>query len=55
MSEKTTTHRQPPKEKPGFFKRIVTKMDDAMKAKADQKSQSNCCSGDDKGSGGKCC
>jgi hypothetical protein len=38
----------------GFFKRIFTKVDAAMKAKADQAAQSNCCSDKD-GKGGKCC
>jgi hypothetical protein len=42
--------------KPGFFKRILTKMDAAMKEKADEQAKnSSCCSGDDKGKGGKCC
>ncbi|WP_269526877.1 hypothetical protein [Coraliomargarita parva] len=42
--------------KPGFFQRIFTKMDHAMKTKADEKAKSGCCcSGDDKGKGGKCC
>ena len=39
---------------PGLFKRIFTKMDDAMKAKADEAAKNQCCSGDD-GKGGKCC
>jgi len=43
-------------EKPGFFKRMISKMDSAMKAKADaQAKNSECCSGNDKGKGGKCC
>ena len=45
-------------EKPSFFKRIVNKVDSAMKAKADQQSEeSNCCggSGSSDGKGGKCC
>jgi hypothetical protein len=43
--------------KTGFFKRILTKMDSAMKEKADEQAKnSQCCSGDDdKGKGGKCC
>lgn len=40
--------------KSGFFSRIFTKLDSAMKEKADEKAQNNCCSGDD-GKGGKCC
>lgn len=42
--------------KPGFFKRILTKMDTAMKEKADKQAKnSSCCSGDDNGKGDKCC
>ncbi len=40
--------------KPGFFKRIVDKVDTAMKVKADEKSKQSCCGSDD-GKGGKCC
>ncbi|MFT5826208.1 MAG: hypothetical protein ACI8ZW_001717, partial [Yoonia sp.] len=40
----------------GFFQRILTKVDTAMKTKADEQAKnSQCCSGDDKGKGGKCC
>lgn len=40
----------------GFFKRIFTRMDDAIKAKAEAGSNENCCSGDSGDSkGGKCC
>lgn len=42
-------------EKPGLFKRIFTKMDDAMKAKADDAAKTSCCSDDKSGKGGKCC
>ena len=42
--------------KPGFFKRILTKVDTRMKEKADEQAKdSSCCSSDDKGKGGKCC
>ena len=41
-------------EKPGLFKRIFTKLDDRMKAKADEAAKSSCCSGDNS-KGGKCC
>jgi hypothetical protein len=42
--------------KPGFFKRILNKVDTAMKEKADEQAKnSQCCSGDDNGKGGKCC
>ena len=41
--------------KPGFFKRILNKVDTAMKDKADEQAKnSQCCSGDN-GKGGKCC
>ncbi|ADE54782.1 hypothetical protein [Coraliomargarita akajimensis] len=40
--------------KQGFFSRVFTKLDNAMKEKADAKAQNNCCSGDS-GKGGKCC
>lgn len=63
MSEnKEPTHEAKPNDasqklKPeGFFKRIFTKMDDAMKAKAEAQSGNACCSGDQgDGKGGKCC
>ncbi len=42
--------------KAGFFKRILNKVDTAMKEKADEQAKnSQCCSDDDKGEGGKCC
>ncbi|MEN8661328.1 MAG: hypothetical protein ACN4GF_10530 [Lentimonas sp.] len=41
--------------KPGFFTRIFTKMDNAMKTKADEAAKSECCAPNDKGTGGKCC
>ncbi len=58
MSDQKTTSEQakaetPAPEKKGFFKRIVNKLDGAMKEKADQKSQEGCCGSD--GKGGKCC
>ena len=58
--EKNTHHLKPQESseaKPGFFARIFTKMDSAMKEKADAKAQNSCCSGDSKGKGkgGKCC
>lgn len=40
--------------KQGFFARAFTKLDNAMKAKADAKAQNSCCSDSD-GKGGKCC
>ncbi|MEO0508856.1 MAG: hypothetical protein AAF065_03225 [Verrucomicrobiota bacterium] len=41
-------------EKPGFFQRIFTKLDQSMKEQADAKAQNNCC-GESDGKGGKCC
>lgn len=57
MKDDKNTPRTPTDEKPGFFKRILNKLDDAMKKKAVEKSQqSSCCgSGSDDGKGGKCC
>lgn len=45
------------REKPGFFKRMVAKLDEAMKQKATDRSQKeSCCEpGAEKGKGGKCC
>ncbi len=42
-------------EKPGFFKRIVLKLDSSMKEKADAKASESCCGSDKDGKGGKCC
>jgi len=40
--------------KPGFFSRLVQKIDGSLKQKAEQKSQDgDCCGGS--GKGGKCC
>ncbi|MBL4575464.1 MAG: hypothetical protein JKY51_05095 [Opitutaceae bacterium] len=57
MKEQETVN-QPTTEtskKPGFLKRIIDKVDTAMKVKSDEKSQSSCCSEDSDGKGGKCC
>ncbi len=43
-----------PEAKGGFFARMFTKLDNSMKAKADEKAQNSCCNGSD-GKGGKCC
>ena len=57
MKDETTPNKlKPSAAKPGFFQRILSKVDTAMKEKAEaQAKQSSCCSGDDKGKGGKCC
>ena len=40
----------------GIFKRIFTKIDDAMKAKADAQAENGCCPDSKKdGKGNKCC
>lgn len=52
-----TAEKTESKEKPGFFKRMVDKLDGAMKEKAEEKSQQSCCGGSDTGDGkgGRCC
>jgi hypothetical protein len=48
------TQQNHPPRKPGLFKRMIDKLDQAMKQKADQKTKPCCCSGEsDKGK--KCC
>jgi len=54
-TENTKNKLQPPTEKPGFFTRILNKVDASMKSKADEAATSECCSDDKKGKGGKCC
>ena len=39
----------------GFFRRLFKRIDNAMKKKAEAKSGSGCCSGDNDRSGGGCC
>lgn len=42
--------------KSGFFGRIIQRMDDSMKQKADEQAKAgDCCGPDSKGKGGKCC
>ena len=61
MSEQQSTNEKPAQAdettepKPGFFTRIFTKIDTAMKTRADEASKQACCSSDKKGKGGKCC
>lgn len=56
MKEKCCEEKPAEPKKPGFFKRLVDKLDDSMKAKAEEKSsQSSCCGGSGSGKGGKCC
>jgi hypothetical protein len=54
-TENTENKLQPTPEKRGFFTRILNKVDTSMKAKADEAAKNECCSGDKKGKGGKCC
>ncbi|CAA6690059.1 MULTISPECIES: hypothetical protein [unclassified Lentimonas] len=49
-----STNNLKPEAKAGFFTRMFTKLDNSMKAKADEKAKNSCCSGDDS-KGGKCC
>ena len=53
-NENKTEQEATTEQKPGFFTRIFTKMDDAMKAKADTAAKDSCCSGKDS-KGKKCC
>lgn len=40
----------------GLFKKLFTKIDTAMKQKAEAQAKSSCCGSDDSsGKGGKCC
>jgi len=41
--------------KPGFLGRLFQKLDDSMKQKAEEKSQSGCCCGGSDTEGEKCC
>ncbi len=40
--------------KPGFFRRIFSKLDQSMKEQAEKQAEDTCCSEDSK-KGGKCC
>lgn len=51
-TENTENKLQPPTKKPGFFGRILKKMDASMKSKADEAAENKSGS---KGKGGKCC
>ena len=54
MTEKHKTQAEAPHaEKPGLFKKLFTKLDDKLQAKAEESSGS-CCSSSDKKKG-KCC
>ena len=60
MNETTTQkeeRREPaPAKEPGFFGRIVRKLDNSLKQKAEEKSQQgSCCGGGGADKGGKCC
>lgn len=41
--------------KPGFVKRLVNRLDAALKARSEEKAESGCCGKADDGKGGKCC
>lgn len=57
MKNQATAIQTKSTQKPGFFKRIVDKLDSSLKEKADAKSEQPCCgsSARAKGKGGKCC
>ena len=59
MSETTKTQTQTEtstaKKEPGFFGRMVQKLDDSMKQKAEEKAEQGSCCGNNDGKGGKCC
>ena len=42
-----------PQKKPGFFERMFNKLDEKVKAKAEEQQSKGCCGGDD-GKGGGC-
>jgi len=53
--EKNTSSSVGPDRQSGLFKKLFSKLDQAMKDKADAQAKENsCCSGDD-GKGDKCC
>lgn len=53
---KNTPDKSEPKKKPGLFGKMILKLDESMKQKAEEQSkQGGCCGGDDNGKGGKCC
>ncbi|MGB0372773.1 MAG: hypothetical protein ACPGN3_15670 [Opitutales bacterium] len=41
--------------KEGFFGRMLNKIDEKMKAKAEEQSENSCCGSDSDGKGGGCC
>lgn len=54
-SPSTTATTAPAVSKPGFFGRLLQKLDTAMKRKADAKAPTSSCCGGKSGKGGKCC
>jgi len=55
MNESPIKKTDVPDRQSGLFKKLFSKLDQAMKEKADANAkESSCCSGDD-GKGGKCC
>lgn len=54
-NENKTQQTEATQEKPGLFKRIFTKLDDSIKAKADEAAKDSCCSGGKDGKSNKCC
>ena len=55
-NEKTQSAQSAKDEKKlGFFGRMVQKLDESMKQKAEQKSKQSSCCGGSNSKGGKCC
>ncbi len=58
MKDKTTTETRPAGQKPGFFARLLGRIDKAMKAKAESNAARGrcCCTQENKANkDGKCC
>jgi hypothetical protein len=56
MTEPTKEKNTVPDRNSGLFKQLFSKLDRAMKEKADTQAKENsCCSDDSNGKGGKCC
>ena len=54
-TENTNQKKDPAPQKEGFFTRILTKIDNSMKVKADEAAKNQYCSEDKDSKGGKCC
>ena len=52
--KKSCCETEPTEKKASFFERMLNKLDEKVKAKAEKQSSSDCCGGSD-GKGGGCC